>query len=151
MGTGIRNCTNPLQVLRVGTHGYQTIKYLVLIYHHGYQKSTTLVITCNHGFHIFKTSNSCLENCWLFVGFFHGAWRFFDGFKIPRTNGSLILIIFKYLDPVVLWFWFFQIPRTGGSFILIYIYIYMSNSWNLWLLQKIKDPLHTSRNLLEFV
>jgi len=54
MGAGIRNCTNPLQVLRVDAHGYQTIKYLVLIYHHGYQKSTTLVITCNHGFHSLK-------------------------------------------------------------------------------------------------
>jgi hypothetical protein len=54
MGAGIRNYTNPLQVLRVDAHGYQTIKYLVLIYHHGYQKSTTLVITCNHGFHFLK-------------------------------------------------------------------------------------------------
>jgi hypothetical protein len=89
-------------VLRVDAHGYQTLKYLVLIYHHGYLKSTTLVITYNHGSRFQNCQIAAWKIAGYLLGFFHGTWRFFEGLTIPATNGSLILIIFKYLDPVVL-------------------------------------------------
>jgi hypothetical protein len=36
---GIRNCTKPLLGIKVDIHGYQKIKYLILIYDHGYQNN----------------------------------------------------------------------------------------------------------------
>ncbi len=53
---------------------------------------------------------------------------FFEGCKLPGTSGSLILIFFnypepvllfwyvKYLELVVLWFWFFQHTQSRWSF-----------------------------------
>ncbi len=53
----------------------------------------------------FKSSiQEAMVLCW----FFHGIWWFFQGFEITETSGCLILIFSKYLELVILWFWFFS-------------------------------------------
>jgi hypothetical protein len=34
--------------------------------------------------------------------FFHETWQFFEGYEMPGTSGSLILILFRYPELVVI-------------------------------------------------
>jgi hypothetical protein len=66
----------------------KNIKYPVLIY--------------NHGSQFFEKFKHSPRKPSVLCCFFPGTQRFFEGFGIPGTCGSLVLICFKYMEPVVL-------------------------------------------------
>jgi hypothetical protein len=75
----------------------KNIKYPVLIY--------------NRGSRFFEKFKHSPRKPSVLCCFFPGAQRFFEGFEMPGTGGSLILAFIKYMELVVL---MFKIPRTGS-------------------------------------
>jgi hypothetical protein len=69
--------------------------------------------------------------------FFNETRWFFEVSEIPRPSGSLNLIFFfKYLDPMVLWFWKFTNTQNRRFFDPEFF----SNTSNWWVLQKSNTP-----------
>jgi hypothetical protein len=86
-------------------------------------------------------SNTQAKRFFLFWNFSNTqTQRFFDleAFQIPRCHGSLILKLFKYPGPTVLWFGSFSNTQVPRFFDLRNL----STNWNLWVL-KDEIPAHT--------
>ncbi len=104
------------------THGYQNIKYSILIYNCAYQNQIP-------DYYVSPWFSNFWKIKWLLTN-----WQIFAG-SFTKPGGSLRFL--KYPEPAVLWFWLFfhipglrwffdselfQIPAISGSLILILIF-----------------------------
>jgi hypothetical protein len=65
-------------------------------------------------------------------------WKRTSGYVV-KTNDSLRIL--KYLNPIVLWFWFFEILETNWLFDFDFFQILGINNLDCWCVPKLLDKL----------